>query len=51
MQVQVMEFSYDGTNGEQIESRLNDFLKHYDVTDVDVTCSGNDMAVFVFYES
>lgn len=50
MQVQVMEFKYNGTNGEEIESRLNDFLKHYDVIDVNVACSGNDMAVFVFYE-
>jgi hypothetical protein len=50
MQVQVMEFKYNGTNGEEIESRLNDFLEHYDVIDVNVACSGNDMAVFVFYE-
>lgn len=51
MEVQVMEFKYDGTNGGEIEDRLNDFLKHYDVVDVSVTCSGTDMAVFVFYES
>ena len=50
MQVHVMEFKYDGTNGEDIETRLNEFLKHYDVTDVNVACSGDDMAVFLFYE-
>jgi len=45
-----MEFSYDGTNGAEIETRINDFLKHYNVVDVSVAFSDGDLAVFIFYE-
>lgn len=50
MQVQVLEFTYDGTNGAEIETRLNEFLKHYDVVEVTTAYSDGNLAVFIFYE-
>lgn len=50
MQVQVMEFSYDGTNGSEIEHRLNEFLQHYEIEEVSVTSAEDTVAVFLFYE-
>lgn len=50
MEVQILEFEYDGTNVTDIESQLNGYFSHQDVTDVQITTVDDRVLVFCFQE-
>lgn len=50
MQVQVMEFTYDGSNVSEIESQMNSYLAHHDVQQVKITQHDKQLLVFFFEE-
>lgn len=51
MEVQILEFDYRSDAVENIESRINNYVAHNDVSDVQVTQSDNRLLVFCFCES
>jgi len=50
MEVQLLEFDYNGTNAQDIEQQLNEFMAHYDVVDTDVIQADERLLAFLFYE-
>jgi hypothetical protein len=50
MEVQLMEFEYTGTNAQDIEQQLNEFMNHYDVENTEIVDAGDKILAFLFYE-
>ena len=50
MQVQVLEFSYDAVNVDEMESQMDAFLAHHDVRDLKITQWQDQLLVFFLYE-
>lgn len=48
MEVQILEFDYKAGSVSDIQSRLNNYLTHNDVQDVQVTRDGDKLLVFCF---
>ena len=47
---QIFEFDYSVTSIDEIQDQLDTFHEHYDVNDINVTQSGDQILVFLFYE-
>jgi phage-related protein len=50
MQVQVLEFHYESTSIEDMESRINTYLDHHDVVDVQFSRWEDTMVAFFITE-
>ena len=50
MEVQVLEFTYEGTNASDIEEQINNYLRHHDVQEIKVTQWEEQLLVFFFSE-
>jgi hypothetical protein len=50
MQVQVLEFQYESTSIEEMESQINTYLDHHDVTDVQFSRWEDTMVAFFVTE-
>lgn len=48
MEVQVIEFTYEGTNVNDIETQINNYLSHHDVEEVKITKWEDELLVFFF---
>ncbi len=48
MHVQVLEFEYNATDAKSIETRLNNYFSHHEVTNVEVVDTGGRILVFCF---
>jgi hypothetical protein len=49
-QVQVLEFSYDAVNVDDIEASINAFLGQHDVEEVKITQWEDQLLVFFLYD-
>jgi hypothetical protein len=47
---QIFEFDYSTKGIDEIQDQLDTFHEHYDVKDINVTQSGDQILVFLFYE-
>jgi hypothetical protein len=50
MQVQVLEFQYESTSIEEMESQMNAYLDHHDVTDIQFSRWEDTMVAFFITE-
>jgi hypothetical protein len=48
METQILEFTDESV--EDIEERINEFIPHYEIKDVEVVSRGEGFLVMVFYE-
>jgi hypothetical protein len=50
MQVQILEFQYESTSIEEMESQMNAYLDHHDVTDIQFSRWEDTMVAFFITE-